>query len=164
MDDLHPFYMEDYLESNRFHARYNLGESGNTALTVQEILTGSLLSPEEISQGFTRLLLRDSPNWGRDDLRDLIAHFHPGAHRENVLLTTGTSEALFLLFRYLKPKKIALPLPGFQLLYEIPQSLGAQIIPLPVLWNEKHEPYILEQEWLDILHNEKPDCVLINNP
>jgi aspartate/methionine/tyrosine aminotransferase len=109
-------------------------------------------------------MLNDSPNWGRDDLRKIISDMHEETSIHNVLITTGTSEALFLLFRYLNPKSIALAMPAFQLLYEIPMALNAKIIPLPVYWNKSGAPYIEEDEWLKIIKTQKPECILINNP
>ena len=73
MDLLRPFFMEDYLEGSRFTARYNLGESGARPVTVGELLTGSGVSPSQAADVFLSTLLRDSPNWGRADLRDLVA-------------------------------------------------------------------------------------------
>ena len=164
MKTLNTFYMEDWLERNRFEALYNLGESGGKAQNVSELLLNSNLSETQATDIFLKTKLHDSPNWGREDLRDLVAKFHSGAEIENVLITTGTSEALFLLFRQIMPKKIALPLPAFQLLYEIPEALGAKIIPLPVRFIENGIPYVDYFEWKDILTKEKPDCLLLNNP
>lgn len=156
--------MEEWLETNRFRTQYNLGESGGRARTVHEILTQSHLTENEIAEKFLHIKLHDSPNWGRMDLRECVASFHPGARPENVLITTGTSEALLLLFHTLQPKSIALALPGFQLLYEIPKSIGTEIIPLPVYWDEQGVPFIDQTQWFDILKMHKPSCVLINNP
>ncbi|KAB8033717.1 pyridoxal phosphate-dependent aminotransferase [Fluviispira multicolorata] len=164
MKALNTFIMEDWLETYRFNSRFNLGESGGSPRHVKDLLLGSDLTEEQASQIFLNTILCDSPNRGRDDLRNLIADFHPGSTRENVLITTGTSEALFLLFRYLSPNKIALPLPAFQLLYELPSSLGASVIPLPIRFLEDGSPYIDEKEWIQILEKNKPDCLLINNP
>lgn len=161
---IRPFFMESWLEENRFSAKYNLGESGGRARTVSEIFTQSNQNPENVFKQFFDIKLNDSPNWGRFDLREIVAKFHPGASSENVLITTGTSEALFLLFHVLKPKKLALALPGFQLLYEIPQTFGAEIIPLPIYWDIEGKPFIDHTEWFDILKKQKPDCMLINNP
>lgn len=164
MKTLRTFFMEDWLESYRFHSKYNLGESGGRPRTVHELLTMSGLTKEEAAEAFLQIKLCDSPNRGRDDLRCLIAEFHPGAALDNVLITTGTSEALFLLFRHLNPKKVALALPAFQLLYEIPQAIGAKIIVLPIRYQENGKPYVDEGEWLETIRLQKPDCLLINNP
>src|SRR5687768_16049322 len=98
MDPLRPFWMEEYLETFRFRARFNLGESGHRPQTIGDLLNGVGVSASEASKTFLNILLNDSPNWGRADLRDVVARMHPGATRENVLITTGTSEALLLLF------------------------------------------------------------------
>ncbi|MCA2960835.1 MAG: aminotransferase class I/II-fold pyridoxal phosphate-dependent enzyme [Silvanigrellales bacterium] len=156
--------MESWLEEWRFKARYNLGESGHRARTVEEFLRGAGVSAEEASRRFLATPLCDSPNRGRDDLRDAIAAIHPGATRENVLVTTGTSEALFLLFRTLAPKSVALLLPAFQLLYEVPERMGARIVGLPVRWNESGEPLAPWALWFEILERERPEVVVFNHP
>ncbi len=164
MKQLRTFFMEDFLENHRFQSKYNLGESGGHPRTVQELLTESAFSEKEIFSEFWNMKLNDSPNRGRDDLREIVSSFHPGSTKENVLITTGTSEALFLLFRYLKPKSVALPIPAFQLLYELPISLNAQIIPLPIRFDENGVPFYDDKEWFEILETNKPDCILINHP
>jgi N-succinyldiaminopimelate aminotransferase len=164
MEPLRSFFMEDYLEGSRFTARYNLGESGARPRTVGELLTGSGVSPQQAQDTFLSTLLRDSPNWGRADLRDLVAAMHPGCSRDNVLITTGTSEALLLLFWQLRPRKVALAWPSFQLLYELPMQQGAQIVRLPVHWDARGVPSVDADEWLALLARERPDVVIINNP
>ncbi|QRK08664.1 pyridoxal phosphate-dependent aminotransferase [Archangium violaceum] len=164
MELLRSFFMEDYLEGSRFTARYNLGESGARPRTVGELLTGSGVSPQRALDTFLSTLLRDSPNWGRADLRDLVAAMHPGATRDNVLITTGTSEALLLLFRQLRPRKVALAWPAFQLLYELPMRQGAELVRLPVRWDLRGVPSIDADEWLARLERDSPDVVVINNP
>lgn len=164
MKALRTFFMEDWLESFRFKAKYNLGESGGRPRKVKDLIHFSDLQYNDAFYEFMEMKLCDSPNRGREDLRKIIAQFHPGAEVENVLITTGTSEALFLLFRHLKPKKIALAMPAFQLLYELPLALNSEIISLPIRYNEIGKPFIDEKEWLDIINTEKPDCLLINNP
>jgi|GEM_PF-620021 len=164
MKRLRTFLMEDHLEAHRFTARFNLGESGGRPRIMKEFVEGAGLDARAASDMFLSLSLRDSPNWGRDDLRDSIAALHPGATRENVLVTTGTSEALLLLFRRLAPRKVAMAVPAFQLLYEIPMALGATLVPLPIRWSEEAVPSIDADMWLKILARENPDCIVINNP
>jgi aspartate/methionine/tyrosine aminotransferase len=162
--ELRTFFMEDFLEGSRFRARFNLGESGARHSTVGEVLAGARVSDAEAARVFLGTLLRDSPNWGRDDLRDRIAALHPGASRDDVLVTTGTSEALFLLFRQLRPRKLALPMPAFQLLYEIPQAMDTEIVPLPVRWDREGTPSYDAERWEQIVRRERPDVLLVNSP
>lgn len=164
MKDFRTFFMEDWLETFRFQSKYNLGESGGRPRPIKELLTLSDIPIDDAVQTFLNMKLCDSQNYGRNDLREIIANFHPGAKVNNVLITTGTSEAIFLLFRYLKPKKVALALPAFQLLYEFPKAINAKIIPLPVRYSEDGRPFIDEEEWIKIIQNQKPDCLFINNP
>lgn len=159
------FFMEDALEHGRFQARFNAGESGGPPQSLSQILTqipGT--RPEEASKALLDMPLSDSPNHGRDDLRDAIAVLHPGAHRENVLVTTGTSEALYLYFHLRTPKKVALILPGFQLLYELALVHGCTIIELSMSWSESGRPQPMLEDWLDTLKREQPDLVLFNHP
>lgn len=164
MKALRPFFMEDWLESFRNKALFNMGESGGRARTVKELLEQSGYLENSSFAEIMNLPLSDSPNRGREDLRKLIADMHNGATPENILITTGTSEALFLLFRYLSPKKVAIPIPAFQLLYEIPAAMGAEILPLPIRYNQEGIPILDINEWMVILSQEKPDCIVINNP
>lgn len=164
MKPLRTFFMEDWLETFRFKSQYNLGESGGRPRTVKQLLNYSGFAENEAYSEIMDMSLQDSPNRGRNDLRQIIANMHPGASVENVLITTGTSEALFLLFRYLKPKKVALPLPAFQLLYEIPKAMDASIVCLPIRYHSDGQPFADLEEWLQILEAEQPDCILINNP
>lgn len=161
---LRTFFMEDHLESSRFTARFNLGESGSFPTTVRELLIGTGLSEAAAAASVLALSLRDSPNWGCDELRALVARLHPGSTPDDVLITTGTSEALFLLLHRLRPARTALAMPAFQLLYEIPQSLGSAIVPLPVRWDAAARPFVDEAEWLARIERDRPDCVIVNHP
>jgi aspartate/methionine/tyrosine aminotransferase len=73
--------------------------------------------------------LADSPNNGREDLRIEIAALYDNISHDQILITTGTSEAIFILFHLLLEKgdKVSLFTPAFQALYEIPMVLGANI-------------------------------------
>ncbi len=156
--------MEAHLERSRFDARYNLGESGGHPIRVGELLAGVGVAPDDAARTFHDTLLRDSPNWGRGDLRDAVAALHPGATRDEVLVTTGTSEALLLLFRHLRPRRVALAVPAFQLLYEIPRALDAELVPLRVRWGHDGLPTIDRAEWLDAIERQRPDCLVLNHP
>ena len=161
---LREFFMEDWLERHRCSSLFNLGESGHRALDVAEFLRLVDLPLHEANKQFLEISLRDSPNWGRYDLRQAVAELHMDTSAEEVLITNGTSEALFLLLGCLRPKKIALILPGFQLLYEVPQANGAAIVPLPVEFDSKGIPQVNWEHWFEILEHERPDALLFNHP
>lgn len=162
------FQMEGPLESGRFGSRWNAGESGGPAQTLSSVLKNHAtvhgLDPAALLQELAQVSLADSPNHGREDLRQHVARLHPGASAANVLITTGTSEALFLLFLALRPRKVAIILPGFQLLSELVTASGAELVPLPMRWDEAARPVIDYEIWLEIIRTQKPDLILLNHP
>lgn len=80
----------------------------------------------------SQIPMYDAPNQGSLALRSTIADLYPGVSPDEVLVTTGTGEALYIAFQLLvRPQtKLALIWPAFQALYEIPKMLGAEIIPV----------------------------------
>jgi aspartate/methionine/tyrosine aminotransferase len=163
---LSEFLMEDWLERHRFTAEFNAGESGHRPQTLQSILSG--LQPDfsfDLRDALHETLLCDAPNMGMEELRAQVARLHAGATPENVLITTGTSEALILLLRQLRPKRVALITPAFQLLSEIPRSLGAGVLYLPIDWDiQSGKPQVPLQQWIATLTRERPDVFIFNHP
>jgi len=119
------FFIEERLEKYRLNVSCNLGESGLRNFTLGEVLEKLNISPETLSS----ISLADSPNNGREDLRHEISKLYENISPEEVLITTGTSEALYILFHLLlnKGDHVSLFTPAFQALYEIPLMLGARI-------------------------------------
>ena len=82
------FQMERTQSLYEHDVEYNLSESGVQPLTVTE-----LLGEELDATALGALALRYPESNGSPLLRERIATFYPGAARENVLVTTGGSEA-----------------------------------------------------------------------
>lgn len=124
------FFIEDRLEKYRLNVSCNLGESGLRNFTVGDIFNKINLPIESLNN----LSLADSPNRGRQDLREEIASLYENVSSEQVLITSGTSEALYILFHLLinKGDKVSYFSPAFQALYEIPIMLGARMISVEV--------------------------------
>ncbi|TGL21897.1 pyridoxal phosphate-dependent aminotransferase [Leptospira yanagawae] len=146
------FFIEDRLERYRLHAFCNMGESGLSHFTMEEMLTLANLTWKDLSP----IPMYDAPNQGSFELRCSIANLYPGVSPEEVLVTTGTGEALFLAFHLLvKPKtKLALIWPAFQALYEIPKMLGGEVIQVP------YENAFLANTWEKV----HADLYVINHP
>jgi len=157
--------MEALLEGNRFSARFNAGESGHRPQTLRDLMGGlqSAFS-YNLRDALAELSLCDAPNMGTMELREEVAALHPGACAENVLITTGTSEAFFLLMRQLQPKKVAVITPAFQLLTEVPRSIDSEVVSLPVIWDELGRPSLAIQEWSKTIEKERPDVLILNHP
>ncbi|TGL69279.1 pyridoxal phosphate-dependent aminotransferase [Leptospira kmetyi] len=125
------FWIEERLEKYRKIAPCNLGESGIRNITLGELLTKLDLSSEVL----TSISLEDAPNRGDLSLRKEIAKLYPGLNADQVLVTTGTGEALYILFHILckKGSIVSYLDPGFQALYEIPKMIGAVLEPVSLL-------------------------------
>lgn len=159
------FWMEDWLEKNRFSARYNAGESGHRPLTLRDLLLG--LQPcfdFDLKDAFFDVPLNDAPNMGSEELRQQVALLHPCAGVENILITTGTSEAFYLLMRQLSPQRVAVITPAFQLLVEVPRALGAELISLPIAWSENRSPLPDLENWKKIIRKTRPQVLILNHP
>ena len=84
------FSMERMQSTWEHHVKYDLSESGLEALTLEDAVRDlGLLAKERL--GYAN-------GMGRDQTRAAVASFHPEATKDNVLITTGTSEANFLAF------------------------------------------------------------------
>lgn len=124
---INPFLMEEWLGGYRFKVEINLAESGMRDLTLRHFLAACDSTPEVLQD----LVLEDMPTMGSPYLREAIARTYPiRVAPENVLVTTGTSEALFLLFcLVLDPGcRVVTSAPAFQALYEVPRALGAELV------------------------------------
>lgn len=113
--------IEPWLIEHQF-ARYNLGESGMVNRTLGEILADVGASPADLAG----VSLGNSDTRGDRALREVIASLYPGATADDVLVTTGTSEALWLYFqvRHRPGANVVVPVPAFQSLFEVPRYQG----------------------------------------
>ena len=118
--------MEDWLASSKDSCRYNLGESGMPDIRLGTLLERCGETPETLSG----IVLKDHDTRGTDRLRSAIAStYDADVPFESITVTTGTSEALFILFNLLLENRTAVvaPFPAFQALYEVPRALGAEV-------------------------------------
>lgn len=103
----------------------NLTESGVHPLSLRE-----LLAPDELDRLLT-LPLGYGYTDGRPELRDAIAGWYPGARREHVLVTAGSSEANFLLvWSLLEPgDELVFMLPNFMQIWGVARAFGISVKP-----------------------------------
>ncbi|RHX93470.1 aspartate aminotransferase [Leptospira yasudae] len=132
------FWIEERLEKYRKTAPCNLGESGVRNRTFGELLSALELSPDVLNS----ISLEDAPNRGDLTLREEIAKLYAGLHADRILVTTGTGEALYILFHLLckKGSVVSYLDPAFQALYEIPKMIGAVLEPVSLLETMDQNP------------------------
>lgn len=154
------FIMEDWLASYKDSCPYNLGESGMPNITVGELLAQCGESPDSLRG----IILKDNDTRGTERLRAAVAAtYHGGVSADTVTVTTGTSEALFILFDLCLEKRtsVVVPFPSFQALYEVPRALGAQVRFYPL---EHENGYIPDPDMVVHLIDDSTGAVVINSP
>jgi len=115
------FAMERMQSTWEHRVTYDLSESGIEALTLDEAVRDlAALGKQRI--GYAN-------GMGRDETRSLVAAFHPAATRDNVLITTGTSEANFLaLATLVEPgDEVVIVMPNYMQLHGVAHGLGATV-------------------------------------
>lgn len=153
------FLMEEWLMENRFQVRYNLAESGVSDMTLQELVTLCGIDMADLAA----IKLEDQDTRGTFALRSEISKLYPGRGPEDVLVTTGTSEALFILFHLLLDPgdTLIVTYPAFQGLYETARTLSCNI----KFWELNFENhYVPDFHQLKSLMDEGTRLVVVNTP
>ncbi len=137
-----PFELERWQSTWENRVRFNLSESGVHPLSIQELLglAGASAVPLlEVRLGY-------SQSNGTDLLRERIAALYPGASPDQILVTTGSSEANFVTcWRLIEPgDKVAVMQPNYQQTWGLAQNFGAQVRPFHLHEKERWEPYAEE--------------------
>ncbi|MCW5212602.1 aminotransferase class I/II-fold pyridoxal phosphate-dependent enzyme [Desulfobulbus sp. TB] len=150
--------MEPWLIAHQ-HVPYNLGESGVTDQTVGEMLQNLNIHPNALLP----LSLENNDTRGSQTLREAIAAIYPTATPETILVTTGSSEALWLYFhiRYTPGDNVVCPVPAFQSLYTLPEYLGYELRTLPLNRENGFRPDI---EMIRQLVDDRTKTIILNNP
>jgi aspartate/methionine/tyrosine aminotransferase len=151
--------MEDWLMNNRGRVKYNLAESGVLDYRLFELIDMCNIDVNEL----LNIKLEDAPTYGTDFLRKEIAGTYEGVDFKRVLVTTGTSEGLFILFNLLLERgdEVIVQFPEFQSLYELPVSLGCKVRFIRL---KEEKGYAFDIEELTGLINKKTKLIIINNP
>jgi aspartate/methionine/tyrosine aminotransferase len=137
-----PFELERWQSTWENRVRFNLSESGVHPLTIQELL--GLAGASAVPLLDVRLGYAQSN--GTDLLRERIAALYPGASPDQVLVTTGSSEANFVTcWRLLQPgDKVAIMMPNYLQTWGLAQNFGAEVRPFQLHEKESWEPYAEE--------------------
>ena len=120
-----PFDLERWQSTWENRVRFNLSESGVHPLSIQELLglaSAAALPLLEVRLGY-------SQSNGTDVLRGRIATLYPGASPDQVLVTSGSSEANFVLcWRLIEPgDNVAVMLPNYLQTWGLAQNFGALV-------------------------------------
>lgn len=150
--------MEPWLIENQ-NVKYNLGESGVEDKTLGEILNLTNTSMEELAQ----CSFKNNDTYGSIELRKVISSCYNDVKPENILVTTGSSEAIFMYFqlRYEPGANVIVPFPAFQTLYEVPRYIGYDVRFLKL---DAEDEFRMDIEKLEKLIDNKTKVIVLNNP
>ncbi len=151
------FDMERWQSRWEHQVRFNLAESGVHPLRLHE-----LMSPRD-AQALERTPLGYIQTDGTPELKARIATLYPGAGPENILVTTGSAEANFLLlWHLLEPgDHVLFMLPNFLQIQGLTQAFGSRCTPFFLQerlgWKPDLEPLV------DLLGTD-PKLIVITDP
>jgi aspartate/methionine/tyrosine aminotransferase len=122
---LRPFLLDQWIAGYAGAALpYNLGGSTGPSWTIEELL--------DLEPGSTDRLLRApiayQPSSGKLALREALAEMS-GAAADDIVVTAGGAEALFLVFvvAAVPGGNVIVPSPGFPTYHAVPEALGLEL-------------------------------------
>jgi aspartate/methionine/tyrosine aminotransferase len=123
--------LEDWFDTYQYAVKYDIGESAVKYLTFDQL--GIDLGKLPIRYGYHK---------GRPDLRELLASSYPGLTADDVLVTSGGSEANFAIVSTLvKPgDHVVIEHPNYTSLYEVPRSLGCKASLFSLRFEDRFKP------------------------
>ena len=123
--------LEVWFDKYQYEVDYDIGESAVKYLTF-----------DQLDVDLTGLPLRYGYHEGRPDLRELLAKDYPGFTGENVIVTSGGSEANFAIMSALcKPgDHVIVEHPNYSSMYEVPRSLGCNVDLLTLEFDKDFKP------------------------
>src|SRR5437773_1419404 len=152
------FDMERMQSTWEHKVKYDLSESGVEALTLDEITR----DPKELLK--TRLGYAEGV--GREATRTLIAGIHPGHEADDVMITTGTSEANFLTLASLVSPgdEVVVVMPNYMQVHGVATALGARV---REVWLREERAWTIDLDALAAAVNARTKVICVcqpNNP
>lgn len=151
-------------EMERFQSQWenvvelNISESGVTPLTIRELMAGA-----GDANGLLDLKLGYPQSNGTENLRANVAAFYPGATVENVLVTTGTAEANFVITCALVEPgaEVVLMMPNYMQVAGAARGFGGAIKPL---WLREELRWAPDMDELRRLVTPQTKLIAVCNP
>ncbi|MEN6324877.1 MAG: aminotransferase class I/II-fold pyridoxal phosphate-dependent enzyme [Syntrophomonas sp.] len=154
------FKLERYFARHEFSSPYLLCCSDCETLTVEDVLQ---LEGEEARTKFMKLGLGYTESPGSKELRQQIARIYDHMEVENILVTAGAEEAIFIFMNtsLVSGDHVIVQFPYYQSLGEVARSIGCEVS----YWDmEEAQGWAPDLE--SLLHIIKPNtrAVIVNMP
>ena len=123
--------LEVWFDDYQYEVEYDIGESAVKYLAV-----------EELDLDLQKVPLRYGYHTGKPPLKACIAEQYPGFSGQNIVVTTGASEANFsVVSAIVKPgDHVIIEHPNYPSLYEVPRSLGCQVSLFTLAFENEFKP------------------------
>jgi aspartate/methionine/tyrosine aminotransferase len=147
--------LEEWFDDYQYAIQYDIGESAVKYLTF-----------DQLGISLDKLPIRYGYHLGRPDLRECLAEQYRPLASDNLLVTNGGSEAIFLIAAaLLKPgDHVIVEHPNYPSLYEIPRSLNCQVSFLPLRFESQFKPDLAELDRLVTPNTKLVSLTHPNNP
>lgn len=147
--------LEEWFDEYQYAVKYDIGESAVKYLTFGQL-----------GISIDHLPIRYGHHTGRPDLRACLSEQYQPLSAANVLVTSGGSEAIFLIAAaLLKPgDHVIVEHPNYPSLYEIPRSLGCAVSFLPLRFENQFKPDLSELDHLITPQTRLVSLTHPNNP
>ena len=147
--------LEIWFDKYQYAIDYDIGESAVKTLSVGDI-----------NIDLDKILLRYGYHSGHPDLRDAVAEQYPGLSSDHVVVTTGASEANFVVVSALvKPgDHVIVEHPNYPSLYEVPRSLGCDVSLYTLRFENLFRPDLNELERMITPQTKLVSMTHPNNP
>ncbi len=147
--------LEDWFDTYQYEVSYDIGESAVKYLTF-----------DQLSIDLGRLPIRYGYHTGRPDLRELLAAEYEGLGADDILVTSGGSEANFaIVSALLNPgDHIIVEHPNYPSLYEVPRSLGCEVSLFRLRYEDGFKPRLDQLEKLITPRTKLISLTHPNNP
>lgn len=151
--------LEDWMRDFYFSTTLDLGSSGVECWSVAELRELLDIAPEDID----RIAFTDSESYGSPALRDAIARRFADGDGDRVMVTHGSTEAIFLVMNaLLEPgDEIVVISPGYHSLGSVAASIGCRIKSWELRPDEDFHPDLDE---LSALISPRTTMVVVNFP
>lgn len=122
---IEPFQMERWQSTWENVVKYNLSESGIYPLSFKELV------PAEEIEAILKINLGYIQTNGSPALREKISDLYPGTNLDNILVTSGSAEANFLLiWSNIEPgDEVIFMLPNYMQMWGLLRGFGADVKP-----------------------------------
>jgi len=151
------FEMERWQSEWENQVRYNLSESGVHPIQLKALISEDML-PDLLNQRLGYIQTN-----GSEELRSRIALMYPGAGIDNILVTTGSSEAnlIVILAMLNRGDEVALMLPNYMQIWGVARGLGVEVKPF---WLQEGDKWQLDLQGLKELVTPRTKMIIICSP